>query len=169
MVSLIQSNYRGFGSGLVVPGTGISLHNRGACFSLEKGHPNEAASGKRPFNTIIPGFLTRADGTHCAFGIMGGGMQPQAHVQFTTRLLGRDENVQAAIDAPRWRITDDGSLLVEETMPDAIVDALRNKGHVVRPTSSWDYQFGAAQAIVRRKDGYEAGTESRRDGIAAVL
>lgn len=169
MVSLIQSNYRGFGSGLVVPGTGISLHNRGACFVLEPGHPNAAAPGKRPFNTIIPGFMTRGGKPFAAFGIMGGGMQPQAHVQFATRLLARGENVQAAIDAPRWRIAEDGALLVEETLPAAIAGLLRAKGHDLRSTSSWDYQFGAAQAIIRQEDGYEAGTESRRDGVVAVL
>ncbi|WP_416797615.1 gamma-glutamyltransferase family protein [Ciceribacter azotifigens] len=169
MVSLIQSNYRGFGSGLVVPGTGITLHNRGSCFVFEKGHPNEAKPCKRPFNTIIPGFMTRNGRPLAAFGVMGGGMQPQGHVQIAARLLARGENVQAAIDAPRWRIADDGTLMVEEDLPEALVSDLCRRGHQVVRQPRWDYQFGAAQAIVRRDDGYEAGTESRRDGCAAVI
>lgn len=169
MVSLIQSNYRGFGSGLVVPGTGISLHNRGSCFVLERGHPNAAAAGKRPLNTIIPGFITREGRPLAAFGVMGGGMQPQGHVQIATRLLARGENVQAAIDGPRWRIADDGALLVEEDFPETLASDLGRRGHDVVRRPRWDYQFGAAQIILRRDDGYEAATETRRDGCAVVL
>lgn len=169
MVSLIQSNYRGFGSGLVVPGTGITLHNRGSCFVLEKDHPNEAQPGKRPFNTIIPGFMTRDGAPLAAFGVMGGGMQPQGHVQIATRLLARGENVQATIDAPRWRIADDGTLMVEEELPEALGRELCRFGHRVVRRSRWDYQFGAAQIIMRHRAGYEAATESRRDGCAAVI
>lgn len=169
MVSLIQSNYRGFGSGLVVPATGISLHNRGSCFVLEKGHPNEAQPGKRPFNTIIPGFITRSDKPLAAFGVMGGGMQPQGHVQLITRFMANKENIQAAIDAPRWRIADDGMLLVEEDFPNGLADDLTRRGHRVVRRPRWDYQFGAAQIILRLGDGYEAATETRRDGYVAVV
>jgi len=111
MVSFIQSNFMGFGSGIVVPGTGIALQNRGACFSLEAGHPNEAAGGKRPRHTIIPGFLTRAGAPLGPFGVMGGEMQPQGHVQVVCALADHRLNPQAALDAPRWQVT--GGLAVE--------------------------------------------------------
>ena len=112
MVSYIQSNYRGFGSGIVVPGTGIALNNRGACFSLDPDHPNCVGPRKRPFNTIIPGFATVGGAPLAAFGVMGGSMQPQGHVQIALRLFARGQNPQAAIDAPRWRI-EGGDLIVE--------------------------------------------------------
>ena len=104
MVSLIQSNYMGFGSGIVVPGTGISMQNRGTGFSLEPGHPNLVGGGKRPFHTIIPGFMTRNGEPVLSFGIMGGSMQPQAHLQTMVRLLDYGQNPQACLDAPRWRV-----------------------------------------------------------------
>ena len=104
MVSFIQSNYYGFGSGIVVPGTGISLQNRGAGFTLEEGHANQVAGGKRPFHTIIPGFLTQNGQPLMSFGVMGGPMQPQGHAQMVIRLCDYDQNPQAASDAPRWRV-----------------------------------------------------------------
>ena len=112
MVSYIQSNYRGFGSGIVVPGIGVALNNRGACFSLDPGHPNCVGPRKRPFNTIIPGFATVGGAPLAAFGVMGGSMQPQGHVQIALRLFARGQNPQAAIDAPRWRV-EGGDLMVE--------------------------------------------------------
>ena len=102
MLSFIQSNYMGFGSGIVVPGTGISMQNRGAGFTLKPGHPNQVGPRKRPFNTIIPGFLTRNGQPVMAFGVMGGNMQAQGHVQMVTRLVDYNQNPQACSDAPRW-------------------------------------------------------------------
>ncbi|HEY2050326.1 MAG TPA: gamma-glutamyltransferase family protein, partial [Caulobacteraceae bacterium] len=117
MVSFIQSNYLHFGSGVVVPGTGISLQNRGAGFVLEPGHPNALGPRKRPFHTIIPGFVTDADGAPCmAFGLMGGPMQAQGHVQLALRILAAGQNPQAAADAPRWRLTGGLGLAVEPEM-----------------------------------------------------
>ncbi len=108
MVSYIQSNYMGFGSGVVVPGTGISLQNRGACFSLQPGHPNQVGGGKRPFHTIIPAFLSRDGKPVMSFGVMGGDMQPQGHLQMIVRMLDYGQNPQAAADAPRWKVSKSG-------------------------------------------------------------
>jgi len=105
MVSFIQSNYQGFGSGIVVPGTGISLQNRGAGFVLDEGHPNHVGGGKRPFHTIIPAFVTRDGQPLVSFGVMGGAMQAQGHVQMMVRIFACGQNPQAAADAPRWRVT----------------------------------------------------------------
>ena len=113
MVSLIQSNYMGFGSGVVVPGTGIGLQNRGAGFVLESGHPNEVAGGKRPYHTIIPGFVTRDGQPYAAFGVMGGPIQPPGHVQTLVRLIDYGMNPQAVLDAPRWKVNADGSVDLE--------------------------------------------------------
>lgn len=170
MVSLIQSNYRGFGSGLVVPGTGIALHNRGACFSTDPAHPNVVAPGKRPMNTIIPGFISNADGSPLAsFGVMGGAVQAQAHVQVVTRLVDHALQPQAVLDAPRWRLADDGALLCEEEMPAAWTEALAAKGHRIKPIARWSNDSGAGQMIMRLNDGYVAASESRRDGYVATL
>jgi gamma-glutamyltranspeptidase/glutathione hydrolase len=163
-VSYIQSNYRGFGSGVVVPGTGIALHNRGNCFVLEDGHPNVVGPGKRPLNTIIPGFATHKGKTVAALGVMGGTMQPQGHVQMVCRMLGKNQNPQAAIDAPRWRF-EDGTLSLEAAWPQSTRDGLAAKGYEIIPGTSLD--FGAAQIIYRLDgDGWVAASEGRRDGCA---
>ncbi|MHA1237533.1 MAG: gamma-glutamyltransferase family protein, partial [Candidatus Hodarchaeales archaeon] len=104
MVSYIQSNYGGFGSGVVIPGTGISLQNRGSAFSLVEGHPNQVGPNKRPFHTIIPAFVTNKDGPIMSFGVMGGDMQPQGHAQMMIRIFEYGQNPQAACDAPRWKV-----------------------------------------------------------------
>jgi len=167
MVSLIQSNYMGFGSGVVVPGTGISLQNRGTGFSLKPGHPNLVGGGKRPFHTIIPGFVTR-DGAACvSFGVMGGSMQPQGHLQTLVRLIDFHMNPQAALDAPRWKVDRGLSLDLEPEASAELRAGLAAKGHefVSVPDSYMD--FGGGQFIVCGEGGYVAASDPRRDGQAA--
>jgi gamma-glutamyltranspeptidase/glutathione hydrolase len=164
MVSLIQSNYRGFGSGIVVPGTGIALNNRGSGFVLEPGHPNEVGPRKRPLNTIIPGFATKDGAPVAAFGVMGGIMQPQGHVQVGVRMFGLGQNPQAAIDAPRWRVEGE-RLMIEAAWDEDFRRGLRERGHVLEEGPPG--QFGASQVIWRLPaGGYLAASESRRDGQA---
>jgi gamma-glutamyltranspeptidase/glutathione hydrolase len=163
MVSFIQSNYSGFGSGVVVPGTGIALNNRGSCFVTNPGHPNQVGPGKRPLHTIIPGFVTKDGAALTAFGVMGAAMQPQGHVQVVSRMLVSNQNPQAAIDAPRWRVVGD-ELWIEEHMPREAQRGLAARGHRLTPAT--DLDFGAAQIIRRLDGGYVAGSESRRDGCA---
>ena len=112
MVSFIQSNYRGFGSGVVVPGTGISLQNRGNGFVLDPGHPNCVGPRKRPYHTIIPGFLTAGGQPLMSFGVMGGHHQPQGHLQVVVRTVDYGQNPQAVLDAPRWHVDERGRLLL---------------------------------------------------------
>jgi gamma-glutamyltranspeptidase/glutathione hydrolase len=166
MVSFIQSNYMGFGSGVVVPGTGISLQNRGAGFTLEHGHPNEVGPRKRPFHTIIPAFMTRDGRPVMSFGVMGGDMQPQGHVQMVTRVVDYRQNPQAAADAPRWKIALDGSLLLEPAVKRETADELSRRGHAVRIAEIGSLEFGAAQLVHKLEDGYLAASEPRRDGQA---
>jgi gamma-glutamyltranspeptidase/glutathione hydrolase len=170
MVSLIQSNYRGFGSGLVVPGTGIALHNRGAGFATRPASPNLVAPGKRPLNTIIPGFITQADGAPlAAFGVMGGSIQAQAHVQVVQRLLDHDLQPQAALDAPRWRINDAGALQVEDTMCPQLQAALAGKGHrLAAAIPVWSHESGAGQIVMRHGEICVAASDGRRDGAVLV-
>lgn len=177
MVSFIQSNYHGFGSGVVVPSHGISLQNRGAGFTLEEGHPNEAAPGKRPRHTIIPGFLTRGGRAIGPFGVMGGEMQPQGHLQVVSGMIDHGLNPQAALDAPRWQIDRtpgpdrnwpdrNWRVRVERETPPEIVAALESRGHhvVIEPTR---LPMGRGQIIWRNDNGvYAAGSEPRADGAA---
>ena len=174
MVSLIQSNYMGFGSGVVVPGTGVSLQNRGHGFTLDAAHPNVVAGGKRPFHTIIPGFLTRElNGQmrpQMSFGVMGGNMQPQGHLQTLVRMLVHSQQPQAACDAPRWKVGSGLNVDFESTMAPALVEGLKVRGHrfVTTPDAYMDY--GSGQFIWRlcddADDGYVAASDSRRDGQA---
>lgn len=167
MVSLIQSNYYGFGSGVVVPGTGISLQNRAAGFVLEPGHPNRVAGGKRPFHTIIPAFLTEGGAPRCSFGVMGGPMQAQGHVQMALRMVGHGQNPQTASDAPRWRVVAGREVAMEATFPSATLEGLRALGHTVVATPpEASFSFGGAQLIWRGADGYVAGSDHRKDGQA---
>jgi gamma-glutamyltranspeptidase/glutathione hydrolase len=167
MVSLIQSNYMGFGSGIVVPGTGISLQNRGTGFSLEPGHPNIVDGGKRPFHTIIPGFVTRDGAPYCSFGVMGGPIQPQAHLQTLVRLIDYHANPQAVLDAPRWKINSGISIDLETDASPALRDGLAARGHELASVPDAYMDFGAGQFIVRTETGYVAGSDPRRDGQAA--
>lgn len=168
MVSFIQSNYAGFGSGVVVPGTGISLQNRGAGFTLTPGHPNEVAPGKRPFHTIIPGFLMQNGAPKMSFGVMGGPMQAQGHVQMVLRTQLWGQDVQTAVDAPRWRFVKGREVACEEAMPPATREALAALGHAITveaPDSA--FGFGGAQLIERLDGGgYAAGSDPRKDGGA---
>ncbi|MCL4739407.1 MAG: gamma-glutamyltransferase family protein [Burkholderiaceae bacterium] len=170
VASFIQSNYMGFGSGIVVPGTGVSLQNRGCGFTLDAGHPNVVAPGKRPFHTIIPGFLTRAGRPVMAFGVMGGNMQPQGHLQTLVRMLLHRQQPQAACDAPRWKVATGLDIDCEPTMAPALVEALRARGHALKPTPDATMDFGSGQFIARLSDdpddGYVAASDSRREGQA---
>lgn len=169
MVSYIQSNYMGFGSGIVVPETGIALHNRGHTFSLDPAHSNCLAPGKKTFHTIIPGFITRGAGAVGPFGVMGGFMQPQGHMQVVMNMVDFQLNPQAALDAPRWQWLNDKSVIVENAFPNHIVEALARKGHdiSVAPDSSG---FGRGQIICRDPETgiLSGGTEPRTDGHIAV-
>jgi gamma-glutamyltranspeptidase/glutathione hydrolase len=167
MVSLIQSNYMGFGSGVVVPGTGISLQNRGTGFSLQPGHPNEIGGGKRPFHTIIPGFLTDKGAPLAAFGVMGGPIQPPGHVQTLVRMLTYGMNPQAALDAPRWKVNGGLAVDLESSADPELLAALAALGHRFEPVPDSYMDFGAGQFIVRIEGGYVAASDPRRDGQAA--
>jgi len=170
MVSFIQSNYMGFGSGLVVPGYGVSLQNRGHGFTLEAGHPNVVAPGKRPFHTIIPAFVTKDGQPVMSYGVMGGNMQPQGHLQTLVRMLDYGQNPQAACDAPRWRYNEGLSINVEPHMALSTIHGLRALGHQIGDIFDSYQDFGAGQFIWRqgdpRVDGYVAASDPRRDGAA---
>lgn len=166
MVSMIQSNYMGFGSGVVVPGTGISLQNRGANFVATPGHPNRVGPRKRPYHTIIPGFVTRDGVPVMSFGVMGGTMQPQGHVQVMVRIADHGQNPQAACDGPRFRWVDGMQVSCERGFPPATLDELRRRGHDLVTVEDYN-QFGSCQAIWRLGDGYLAASDPRRDGQAA--
>jgi len=172
MVSFIQSNFMGFGSGVVVPGYGLSMQNRGHAFSLDAASPNVVAPGKRPFHTIIPGFLSRDGAPVMSFGVMGASLQPQGHVQTLVRLLNHRQNPQAACDAPRWRYNHGLELNVEATMRPDTVAGLAALGHRLAVINDSYQDFGAGQFIWRLGDpaaeGYLAASDSRRDGLAAA-
>ncbi|HCR97543.1 MAG: gamma-glutamyltransferase family protein [Halomonas sp.] len=168
MVSFIQSNFEGFGSGIVVPGTGISLQNRGWSFSLNEEDANVLRPGKRTYHTIIPGFITKDNQVVGPFGVMGGYMQPQGHVQVVTSLLEDRLNPQAALDLPRWKWVAGKNVEVEPSFPDHLAQALERRGHhIVRTNDA--LTFGRGQIILRNAatGTFQGGTEPRTDG--AVL
>ena len=170
MVSFIQSNYMGFGSGCVEPTYGISLQNRGHGFSLAPG-ANQVAPGKRPFHTIIPAFLTRDGQPVMSFGVMGGNMQPQGHMQTLVRMVDYGQNPQSACDAPRWRFNAGLEINVEQQMDKAAVQDLIARGHRIEVINDSYQDFGAGQFIWRAGDpkveGYVCASDSRRDGLVA--
>ncbi|MDP1661171.1 MAG: gamma-glutamyltransferase [Phycisphaerales bacterium] len=178
MVSLIQSNYRGMGSGMT-PGLGFMLQDRGEQFALDPKHPNALAPGKRPFHTIIPAFITKDGQPWLSFGVMGGAMQPQGHAQIVVNLIDFGMTLQQAGDAPRIHhdgstepqgmvkpMTDGGVLNLEPGFPEATLAELKRRGHVLKPAAIG--VFGGYQAIRREADGtYTGASESRKDGHAA--
>jgi gamma-glutamyltranspeptidase/glutathione hydrolase len=165
MVSFIQSNYYGFGSGIVIPGTGISMQNRGYGFVLRGDHPNCVAGGKRPYHTIIPAMVTRDGRGAMSFGVMGAHMQPQGHVQMMTRILAYHQNPQSACDAPRWCVTEDFSIAFEPGFPPEVAENLRKRGHLCLENMPVPL-FGGAQIIYRGEGGYFAASDGRKDGQA---
>lgn len=168
MVSYIQSNYRGFGSGIVIPGTGIALQNRGEDFSLNPEDPNALEGGKRTFHTIIPGFLTKDRKPIGPFGVMGGPMQPQAHLQVISNLIDYRLNPQATIDTPRWQWMDNKNVLVEHGFPKHIAEGLSRMGHQVKYDMG-AATFGRGQIIWRDQETgtYFGGTDGRTDSSIA--
>jgi len=170
-VSFINSLYYGFGSGLVVPGTGICLQNRGACFSLEPGHPNVLEGGKRPYHTIIPAMALRAGRLWLSFGVMGGFMQPQGHLQVLVNMVDYGLDPQAALDAPRFRIDERGSsrVSIETNVPIATRKSLTALGHRVVPEQAFSPGFGGGQVIAVDHENrvYWGGSDPRKDGCAA--
>ena len=183
MVSLINSLAGSFGSGVVVPGTGFALQNRGVGLSLTPGRANSVAPGRKPFHTIIPGFVTRVSDNGeqqpwLSFGVVGGAQQPQAHVQLLLNMIEFDMDVQQALDAPRFRHWEDNQVSFENAVPESVVDALYDMGHAKQNPllntaqavflgNNRGLLFGNGQAIVRMERGYMVGSDSRRDrGIA---
>ena len=177
MVSLIQSNYRGMGSGMTPPGLGFILQNRGELFNLQAGHANSFEPGKRPFHTIIPAFITRDGKPWISFGLMGGDMQPQGHVQIVVNLLDFGMNLQEAGDAPRihhfgsseptGEVMEDGGIVNLETGFDhEVIRNLKRRGHKIRFAHG---PYGGYQAIMRDPESgvYYGASESRKDGQAA--
>ena len=170
MVSFIQSNYMGFGSGVVVPGTGVSFQNRGVGFSMDPKSSNVVQGHKRPFHTIIPGFLTRDGEPVMSFGVMGGDIQPQGHIQTVIRMVDYHQQPQAACDAPRWKVNRDFTLDVESTMRASTIAGLEKLGHSLKAIDDPYMDFGSGQFIWRLsknlQDGYVVASDSRRDGQA---
>jgi gamma-glutamyltranspeptidase/glutathione hydrolase len=164
MVSFIQSNFMGFGSGVVVDG--ISLQNRAATFVLHQGHPNQAAASKRPYQTIIPGFVTQNGRPVMSFGVMGGTMQPQGHAQVMVRIADYGQSPQAACDGPRFRFVQGMDVSVEEgRFPPATLEGLQRRGHRIVNVDDYN-QFGSAQLLWKLDGGYFAASDPRRDGQA---
>jgi gamma-glutamyltranspeptidase/glutathione hydrolase len=167
MVSFIQSNYLGFGSGVVVPKTGIALQNRALGFSLDPRHPNCVAGRKRPYHTIMPGFATRGGKASAALGVMGGHMQPQGHVQMVLRLFAHGQNPQAACDAPRWYLSEQSEVGLEPGLA-GTAPALVERGHAMLAAAP-TVLFGGAQIVQKVGDLYWGGSDPRKDGQAVGL
>ena len=164
MISFINSLFGHFGSGVVIPGTGFTLQNRGCGFTLEDGHPNQAAPGKRPFHTLIPGFVTKAGAPWMSFGVMGGSMQPQGHTQMLLNILVFGMDLQEAIDAARLRHLGGYRVAIEGPVGEDVRAELAAMGHEI--TDEALSEFGGAQAIMRLDRGWAAGSDPRKDGMA---
>ncbi len=164
-VSYIQSNYTGFGSGLLIPETGITLQNRGACFNLEANHPNQIAPKKRPFHTIIPGFITKENKPLFSLGVMGGYMQPQGQLQVIVNLTDYNMNPQTALDAPRWNVYPDNTVKLEPTVSPLIAKELTQREHNIDISDDISI-FGKGQIISTQNDILIAASEYRADGLA---
>ncbi|NMB07572.1 MAG: gamma-glutamyltransferase family protein [Tissierellia bacterium] len=167
MVSYIQSNFMGFGSGLVVPGTGIALHNRGYTFSLNEDEYNRLEPNKKTYHTIIPGFITKDNEPIGPFGVMGAYMQPQGHLQTVVNMIDFNLNPQEALDKYRWQWIKDKKILVEEEFPEDIANYLIDKGHEIKYSTD-TASFGRGQIIINHNNIYIGGTEKRADGHIAV-
>jgi gamma-glutamyltranspeptidase/glutathione hydrolase len=172
IASLIQSNYQGFGSGIVVQGMGFALQDRGALFTLDAQHPNALAPRKRPFHTIIPAFMERGD-LHIGFGIMGGANQPLAHAQFVSNFVDYGMNLQAALEAPRFTVAAGGTVscdvVIESRVKPEVLQTLRSKGHNLIVRQEYSSLMGRGQAVMHNsKTGMNyAGSDPRADGVAA--
>jgi gamma-glutamyltranspeptidase / glutathione hydrolase len=170
MVSWIQSLYMGFGSGLTAGQTGVQLQNRGANFVLEEGHPNQVGPGRRPYHTIIPGFITRDGQAWCSFGVMGGFMQPQGHLQVGLNLIDYGMDPQTALDAPRFRWLEGRRVALEGAVPGDVRRELVRRGHELpSPEQAAGVGYGGGQVIVRdpERGVLIGGSEPRSDGAAA--
>jgi gamma-glutamyltranspeptidase/glutathione hydrolase len=163
MVSFIHSIYEYFGSGIVIPGTGFVLQNRGAGFTMDAGSPNQVSPGKRPFHTLIPGFVTRNGEPLLAFGVMGGSMQPQGHVQVVLNMVEFGMDPQQAIDAARFRHRGGLQVAIENATP-GLVARLEAMGHDVTP---WEnVAFGGGQMVMKLDQGWAGASDARKDGLA---
>ncbi len=168
MVSYIQSNYQGFGSGIVIPETGIALHNRGKNFNMLDKHPNCIGPSKKPYHTIIPGFLTKDNEPVGPFGVMGAFMQPQGQVQMVTNTIDFHLNPQDSLDAPRWQWLEGKTISLEQDYPNDLALGLQRRGHNIIVDPSRD-DFGRGQIIWKDKDGIlVGGTEPRADGHISI-
>jgi len=164
MISFIQSNYMGFGSGVVVPGTGVALQNRGHTFSLDASHTNYLQPGKRTYHTIIPGFLSKAGEAVGSFGVMGGFMQPQGHMQVVMNMINFSMNPQAALDAPRWQWIEGKKIMLEKGFNHDIMEHLAHSGHEVEVHDKGS-SFGRGQIIIKNQENtFFGGTDPRADG-----
>lgn len=164
-VSMISSLFKAFGSGITVPGTGLLLQNRGSGFSLDANHPNVLEPGKRPFHTIIPAMIMREQRPWACFGVVGGLMQAQGHIQVVSNLVDFEMNPQAALDAPRFRIFEDGRLGLEDSVPEEVRDDLVGMGHVIKQDAT-EEGFGGAQLIMISGETLQGGSDPRKDGCA---
>ena len=162
---MISSLFKAFGSGITVPRTGLLLQNRGSAFRLEPNHPNRLAPGKRPYHTIMPAIIMRDDKPWASFGVVGGMMQPQGHLQVVCDLIDFDMNPQSALDAPRFRVLEDSQLALENGISESVCAELASKGHNIS-SGSTEEGFGGGQVILIADGTLYGGSDSRKDGCA---